>query len=70
MGQFCRNFNFLCKASSFLLQMLTTNSFQGRTLKVTGDRTFDVWTITVINDENFRIRTKFEEWMNGISKLN
>ena len=34
-----------------------------------GDRTFDVWTITVINDENFRIRTKFEEWMNGISKL-
>ena len=43
--------------------------FRGRILKVAGDRTFDPWTITVINDEDFRLRTAFEAWMNGISKL-
>ena len=34
-----------------------------------GERTFDTWTITVINDNDFKIRTAFEQWMNGISKL-
>ncbi len=43
--------------------------FRGRILKVAGDRTFDPWTITVINDEDFRLRTAFEAWGNGISKL-
>ena len=64
-------FQFLCKAASLPSSNITPIEipFRGRTLKVAGDRTFDVWTITVINDENFRIRTKFEEWMNGISKL-
>ena len=42
--------------------------FRGRNLKVAGDRTFDVWTITVINDVDFRIRTGFEKWMNLINK--
>ena len=43
--------------------------FRGRILKVAGDRTFDTWTVTVINDEDFKLRTSFEQWMNGISKL-
>jgi len=42
--------------------------FRGRTLKIAGDRTFDVWTITVINDVDFSIRTAFEKWMNAINK--
>ena len=42
--------------------------FRGRNLKVAGDRTFDVWTITIINDVDFRIRTSFEKWMNMINK--
>ena len=42
--------------------------FRGRVLKVAGDRTFDPWTITVINDTDFQIRTAFEKWMNGINK--
>jgi len=42
--------------------------FRGRILKVAGDRTFDTWQITVINDENFLIRNAFETWMQGISK--
>ena len=44
--------------------------FRGRILKVAGDRTFDTWTVTIINDENFQLRTAFEVWMNVMSKLN
>jgi hypothetical protein len=42
--------------------------FRGRNLKIAGDRTFDVWTITVINDVDFGLRTAFERWMNAINK--
>jgi len=42
--------------------------FRGRTLQIAGDRTFDPWTITVINDTNFRIRNQFEKWMNLINR--
>jgi hypothetical protein len=43
--------------------------FRGRTLKIAGDRTFDIWTITVINDADFKWRNLFERWMNYISKV-
>jgi len=43
--------------------------FRGRTLKIAGDRTFDTWTITVINDTDFAIRSAFEKWMNTINKV-
>ena len=42
--------------------------FRGRNLKVAGDRTFEPWTITIINDVDFKIRTAFERWMNLINK--
>lgn len=42
--------------------------FRGRNLKIAGDRTFDVWTITIINDVDFKLRTAFEKWMNAINK--
>ena len=44
-------------------------NFRGRILHVAGDRTFDPWTVTVINDEDFRVRTAFERWANVMSKL-
>ena len=43
--------------------------FRGRNLKIAGDRTFDVWTITIINDTDFAIRSAFEKWMNSINRL-
>lgn len=43
-------------------------AFRGRTLKVAGDRTFDVWTITIINDTDFKWRSFFERWVNYIVK--
>jgi hypothetical protein len=42
--------------------------FRGRTLQIAGDRTFDPWSITVINDTNFKIRNQFEKWMNLINR--
>lgn len=44
-------------------------AFRGRTLKIAGDRSFDTWTITVINDTDFSIRSAFEKWMNSINRL-
>ena len=43
--------------------------FRGRVLKIAGDRTFDTWTITVINDTDFAIRSAFEKWMNTINRV-
>jgi len=43
--------------------------FRGRVLKVAGDRTFETWTITVLNDVDFSIRSAFEKWMNTINKM-
>ena len=41
--------------------------FRGRQLKIAGDRTFDVWTVTIINDTDFAIRNSMERWMNGMN---
>ena len=43
--------------------------FRGRILKIAGDRTFETWTITVLNDTDFSIRSAFEKWMNVINKM-
>lgn len=44
-------------------------AFRGRTLKLAGDRTFESWTITVINDTDFAIRSAFENWVNSINRV-
>lgn len=44
-------------------------AFRGRTLKLAGDRSFESWTVTVINDTDFAIRSAFEQWMNYINRL-
>jgi hypothetical protein len=43
--------------------------FRGRILKVAGDRTFDTWTVTVLNDTNFTLRHAFEDWINQINNV-
>jgi len=70
-GQEVETFKFLCKSAALPASNISPIEipFRGRTLKVAGDRTFDVWTVSVINDEDFKLRTAFERWMNVISKL-
>ena len=62
---------FLCKTTS--LPAMTTPSFtvpfRGRQIKIAGDRTFADWSITVINDTNFKLRNAFERWSNGINNM-
>ena len=62
---------FMCKATN--LPASTVNPvnvpFRGRQLKVAGERTIDPWTVTIINDEDFKLRTAFERWANVMSKL-
>ena len=41
--------------------------YHGKALKVAGDRTFDTWETTIINDEDFGIRIALEKWMELIS---
>ena len=62
---------FLVKAANLPASNITPIDvpFRGRNLKIAGDRTFDVWTITVINDTDFAIRNAMERWMNGMNNL-
>lgn len=64
-------FKFMCKAAQLPASTIAevTVPFRGRNLKVAGDRTFEPWTVTIINDEDFQLRTSFERWMNVLSKL-
>ena len=70
-GWEAEKFRYLCKAASLPASNIANIDvpFRGRIFKVAGDRTFDVWTVTVINDEDFILRNAFESWMDQISKL-
>tara|TARA_B100000902_G_scaffold377111_1_gene409011 strand:- start:470 stop:1090 length:621 start_codon:yes stop_codon:yes gene_type:complete len=62
---------FLVKAAALPASNITPINvpFRGRVLKIAGDRTFDEWTISVINDTDFAIRSSFERWMNSMAKV-
>lgn len=41
--------------------------FRGRVVYTAGERTFDPWTVTVLNDTDFLIRNAMEQWQQGIN---
>lgn len=41
--------------------------FLGRTYRLPGGRTFDDWTTTITNDEDFKVRDFFEQWSDGMN---
>lgn len=43
--------------------------FMGRTVKVAGDRTFDDWETTIINDQGYLVRSRLEAWNNAINGM-
>jgi hypothetical protein len=64
--------SFLCTATSIPGQTLgmTEVQFRGRTLKMAGDsRTFGDWSLSVLNDTDFKIFKAFERWMNGMNNM-
>jgi hypothetical protein len=61
--------SFLCKAAQLPASVMNFIDvpFRGRQLKIAGDRTFETWTPTIINDTDFGVRNAMERWMNGIN---
>lgn len=59
-----KNFTILCKAAALPGSNIASVDvpFRGRIFKVAGERTYDPWTITIINDEDFAIRKVMEKW--------
>ena len=63
--------SYLCTATSIPGQSLGTVAvpFRGRVLNLVGDRTFAPWSMTVLNDTDFKIYRGLERWMNGINNM-
>ena len=63
------NFSILCKAAQLPASNVASIDvpFRGRIFKVAGDRTFDTWSVTIVNDTNFRLRNLFEGWTQSIN---
>ena len=63
-------FRFLCKAASLPASNVGNIDipFRGRTFKIAGDRTFEAWTITVINDESFGHYKSFQAWAQNLAQ--
>ena len=61
--------NVLCKSAALPASNLGVIEvpFRGRTVKIAGDRTFDTWTTTFVNDEDMRIRSFMEQWCAAIN---
>ena len=57
---------YLCRSASLPThsQGLIEVPFRGRFLKIPGDRTFEAWTATFYNTQDFNLRAAFESWVN------
>ena len=65
------NVQFLVEAASLPGSSInpTVTMYRGREVKLAGERRFDNWSVTVINDSAFSIHSVIEKWMNYINDL-
>ena len=63
------NAQFLCDATSLPGQNIgiAPVMYRGRAVKLAGERQFDNWSVTCINDVDFGIMNAFEAWMENIN---
>ena len=61
--------SFMCKGAQLPQSLIeeVPISFRGRILKIAGERSFEPWSVTVLNDTDFGTRDAMERWMNGIN---
>jgi hypothetical protein len=61
--------NLMCKSAALPASNLGVIEvpFRGRTVKISGDRTFDAWSPTFINDKDFKVRSIMEQWSEAIN---
>ena len=64
-------FRFTCQAAQLPASTIASVDvgYFGRKIKVAGDRTFTDWQVTIMNDEDFLVRSMFEKWHNAINRL-
>lgn len=62
--------SFMCKAAQLPSSVIAQIDvpFRGRQLKIAGDRTFENWNVTVIQESTMEVRNSFERWLNGINE--
>ena len=65
------NLKFLCKSTTIPPSTIASMEipYLGRSIKVAGERTFENWSTTILNDENFQIRNLVEIWMDRIKTI-
>jgi len=61
---------FTCKAASLPSSNMGIAEvpYMGRAVKLAGDKVFDDWNITIVNDLDFASRNAFERWLNFINE--
>lgn len=66
-----RKLTFTCRAAELPESTITNIEipYFGRKIKVAGERTFADWSITIMNDEDFSVRSMFEAWHNAINTM-
>lgn len=66
-----QKFSFMCQAASLPAASVSSIDvpYFGRKIKVAGERTFDNWQVSVMNDEDFKVRSMFEKWSNALNSL-
>jgi hypothetical protein len=63
-------FTFLCRSAGIPASTIGTVEvpFRGRVIKLPGDRTFESWTVTILADQDIKVRAFFEKWMDSLNK--
>ena len=64
-------FRFVCKTAELPQSNISQIEipYFGRRIKVAGERSFNDWAVTVMNDEDFSVRSMFETWSNAINRM-
>jgi hypothetical protein len=64
-------FRFVCRSAQLPPSALGTIEvpYFGRKIKLAGDRVFQSWQVTVMNDEDFSIRSMLEKWSNALNTI-
>ena len=64
-------FRFVCRTAELPDSTISSIDipYFGRKIKVAGERQFTDWSVTVMNDEDFAVRSLFEAWSNALNRL-
>jgi hypothetical protein len=64
-------FRFVCRTAELPESTISAIDipYFGRKIKVAGERSFGDWSVTIMNDEDFAVRSLFETWSNAMNRL-